>query len=180
MDVLLLEWAGKERAFQLDFGRLMDLEEACGGVGIGAIYAGLASTSYKIDSVYHTIRLALIGGGESVASAAQLMKKHFDTRPLLENHAVAVEIMLAVMVGVEPAEPGGPMGDTSKPHKFSEVSQICRTFNMSPEDLRRMRYADFLNMVRGFNAASEGGAEAPSEDEFADMLARYEARQADG
>jgi hypothetical protein len=45
---------------------------------------------------------------------------------------------------------------------------------MSPNDLRAMRYDDFVNMIRGFNAGSKRKVEFLSDEEFADILAKYE------
>lgn len=165
------EWAGKERLFQLNFGGVMDLEQALGD-GIGHVFLRVANGQFKVGDIYHTIRIALIGGGMSIIDAKRLMADQFDTRPYLENAALVGDILASLMVGVEPsdAEPD----DVPEPHKFSEVSQICREFNMSPQELRDMRYADFVNMLRGFNAISNRKAEHLTEDEFIDILNRYE------
>ena len=170
-----MEWAGKERLFCLDFGRVLDLEEACGDA-IGAIFVRVASGRYKVTDVYHAIRLGLVGGGSSIIDAKRLMAAHFDTRPYAENATIAGEILASLMVGVEPSDNEKSEGDRLK---FSEVSQICREFNMSPDDLRRMPYADFVNMVRGFNAASNNKVDYISEDEFVDILNRYEPKDAE-
>lgn len=166
------EWAGKERHFRLNFGGVLDLEEAI-GEGIGHVFVRVASSRFSAKDVYHTIRIALIGGGETIAKADVLMRNHFDTRPYLENAALAGEILTALMAGVEDTEKSDK-DEIAPPHKFSEVSQICRVFHMSPQDVRDMRYADFVNMLRGYNASSQHQAEHISEDEFLDILARYE------
>ncbi|WP_372570362.1 gene transfer agent family protein [Ruegeria jejuensis] len=167
---VVTEWAGKERLFCLDFGRVLDLEEACGDA-IGSIFVRVASGRYKVSDVYHTMRLGLVGGGMSVIDAKRIMVAHFDTRPYAENAVIAGEILASLMVGVEPSD---EQTSEAEAIKFSEVSQICREFNMSPEDLRRMRYSDFVNLVRGFNAASSRQADHISEEEFVDILNRYE------
>lgn len=163
-------WAGKDRLFRLEFGRVLDLEEATGDP-IGKIFMRVASGGYKSSDIYHTIRLALIGGGTSIIDAKRLMVAHFDTRPYAENASVAGEILASLMVGIEESE--GGKGDGGR-IKFSEVSQICREFNMSPQDLRSMSYPDFINMVRGFNAASQSKADHITEEEFIEILNRYE------
>lgn len=176
------EWAGRERAFALSFGGVMDLEQACGdgksAAAVGLIFQRLCRGLFMASDVYHTIRLALIGGGMSQGEAAQLMKRHFDTRPYSENAALAVDILLAVMTGIEPTEDSDP--EDPAPIKFSEVSQICQTFHMSPLDLRAMRFDDFVNMVRGFNAVSSRKAQFMSEEEFNEILAKYEPEALDG
>lgn len=171
MAEIVKEWAGKERLFRLTFGGVMDLEEATGDP-IGRVFIRVAGGQFKVADVYHAIRLALIGGGMSVIDAKRIMAAHFDTRPYMENAAVAGEVLAALMVGVEPSE----TASNSAPERvrFSEVSQICREFNMSPQELRDMRYPDFVNMVRGFNAGASRKAEHISEEEFMDILNRYE------
>lgn len=173
---VIREWAGKERLFRLTFGSVLDLEQAC-GEGIGQVFIRVAQGYFRASDVYDVIRLSLIGGGASVIDAKRLMHRHFDTRPYLENAALAGDILAALMTGVEPSDDAA---DTvPEPHKFSEVSQICREFNLSPQDLRDMRYADFVNMVRGYNAGSKQQAPFPSEEEFLDILERYEPEKED-
>lgn len=168
---LVEEWAGKERLFRLNFGGVLDLEEAI-GEGIGNVFIRVAGGRFGAKDVYHTIRLSLIGGGMSIIDARRVMESHFDRRPYLENAALAGQILAALMTGVEDA--GEPGGEASPPHKFSEVSQICRVFHMSPQDVRDMRYSDFVNMIRGYNAGADRKAEHLSEEEFIAILNKYE------
>lgn len=168
------EWAGKERVFRLTFGGVLDLEQATGD-GIGVIFARVAGGGFKIGYVYHTIRLALIGGGVGILDAKRLMDAHFDTRPYMQNAGLAGQILADLMTGIEADDADQePNSEESEPIKFSEVSQICRTFHMSPLDLRAMTYADFVNMVKGFNAASDKKAPHLSEEEFLEILNKYE------
>ncbi|AVO36596.1 gene transfer agent family protein [Pukyongiella litopenaei] len=171
MAEIVEEWAGKERLFRLNFGLVLDLEEAT-GEAIGRIFMRVAGGSYRAADIYHTIRLALIGGGASIIDAKRLLEAHFDTRPYVENASLAGAILASLMVGVE----GNESDEPAEPEKirFSEVSQICREFNLSPQELRDMRYPDFVNMVRGFNAGSKRQAEHITDDEFMDILNRYE------
>lgn len=173
MAEVYVEWAGKERLFRLSFGNVLALEEACSEAAIGAIFQRLSSGTFRAAEVYHTLRLALIGGGLPTLDAKQLMEKHFDHTPLLENAALAGDILIALMTGVESDEAHNE-GDP-EPIKFSEISQVCRTFHVSPDELRAMSYADVVNMIRGFNAAnSDKTVEPITEEEFRDILARYE------
>lgn len=171
MAEIIKEWAGTDRLFRLTFGGVMDLEEAC-GAAIGQIFIRVAGGQFRVADVYHTIRLALVGGGMPLIDAKRLMHAHFDTRPYMDNAAVAGEILASLMVGIEPSESQGH--GEAEPIRFSEVSQICREFNMSPQELRDLRYPDFVNMVRGFNAASARTAEHITEEEFIEILNKYE------
>ena len=173
MAEVIAEWAGKERLFRLTFGSILDLEEICGKDAIGAIFLRVSTGAFKASDVYHILRLALIGGGMAAVEVKQLLDQRFDTIPYLEHSMLAGEILIAVMSGVEQDEGAEGSGDPS-PWKFSEVSQISRVFNMSPIDVRDMTYADFVNMVKGFNSASDRKAEPPTEEEFEAILAKYE------
>ncbi len=172
----VIEWAGKERLFRLTFGGVLDLEQAI-GEGIGKIFIRLSSSQFSAREVYETLRLGLIGGGMSVLDAKRLIDAHFENRPggYMENAMVAASILTDLMTGVEPPEEDGEKVDATEPYRFSEISQICRVFNISPQELRDMRYADFVNLVKGFNAASPDKV-APhiSEEEFIDILNKYE------
>ncbi|MGQ3486120.1 gene transfer agent family protein [Roseovarius pacificus] len=171
---LIAEWAGKERLFRLNFGAVMDLEEACGKEAIGSIFLKVSSGRFSATHLRETLRIALICGGENKVEAKRLIEAHFDLYPYLDNAALVGDILIALMTGVEEGtEVSGENGDP-EPIRFSEVSQICRTFNLSPLDLRKMTYADFINMVAGFNASGPKKAEPPTEEEFEEILARYE------
>jgi hypothetical protein len=178
---IVREWAGRERLFRLTFGSVLDLEQAI-GEGVGHVFMRLSGGRFHAADIYHVLRLGLIGGGMGILDAKRLLDNHFDNRPggYMENASVAGEIIAALMVGIEDVAPT-ERSDVPSPHKFSQVSQICAVFNMSPADLRAMRYADFVNMVKGYNAASEGKRQAPhlTEDEFQAILDKYEPQEGD-
>ena len=91
----------------------------------------------------------------------------------MTGHALRIStLLIALMVGVE----DGAGGDAEEPApiKFSEIAQICRVFHMSPHDLKAMTYAEFVNLVAGFNAGSPKKAEPPTVEEFEEILARHE------
>lgn len=171
----ILEWAGVERCFKLDFGLILDLEEACRGEPLGMIFQRMAAGQFRVGEVYHIIRLGLIGGGLSMIEAKALMASHFDQRPYLQNALVAGEILKALMVGIEPRDSAPDPDRKPERIRFSEAVQVCREFNMAPEDLRRLSFADYLNLMKGWAAGSKKDADPLSEDEFAEMVARAQA-----
>ncbi|TPW28611.1 gene transfer agent family protein [Martelella alba] len=175
MAELIDEWAGRERCFRLSFGNVLDLEQACRGDAIGEIFLRLTTGKFRVEDVFHIIRMGLIGGGETTVEAKRLVETHFDQYPYLDNAELAGNILIAVMTGIEDADTASSDSDAvPTPISFSEASQICRLFHMSPIELKAMDYADFINMLKGFNASSSQKAEPPSEEEFDDILARYE------
>lgn len=173
MAEIIADWAGAERLFRLNLGGVLDLEEACGKDAIGNIFLRISTGSFKVLDVHHALRLALIGGGMDKVEAKQLMTDRFDTIPYLESASLAGDILIALMTGVEESEADEDGGDP-EPWRFSEVSQICRVFNMSPDELRAMGYPDFLNMLKGYNATLSNKAAPPTEEEFDEILAKYE------
>ncbi|APE43415.1 hypothetical protein BOO69_08290 [Sulfitobacter alexandrii] len=173
MAEVIADWAGAERLFRLDLGGVLDLEEACHRDAIGSIFLRISTGQFKAMDVHHVLRLALIGGGMAKVEAKQLLDDRFDTIPYLESATLAGEILIALMSGVEEGEADDATGDPA-PWKFSELSQICRVFNMSPADLRAMSYPDFLNMLKGYNATTAQKAAPPTEEEFEEILAKYE------
>lgn len=172
--LLIREWAGRERKFRLSYGDVLALEDACGKLGIGAIYMRVTTVQFSAQQIYETIRLALIGGGMDALDAKQLLRTHFDERPYMENMALAADILIELMTGIEPSKGEASEADITAPQKFSEAVQICQVFHMSPQDLKAMDYADFVNMIRGYNAASGKQVEMISEAEFMDLRAKYE------
>ncbi len=175
---IVREWAGRDRAFHLDVGQVLDLEQAI-GEGIGQVFIRVAKGTFRVGDVFHTIRLALIGGGMSIVDAKRLMNHHFDARPYMENAAVAGEILAALMVGIEPSSDHEP-GEVPERHKVDEVLSICRAIHISPRDLRAMRYSDFVNLLKGIKEAAKTVPDHLTDEEFEDILDRYEPLEQEG
>lgn len=170
-------WAGKDRLFRLRTGAVMDLEEALAGQAIGVTFQKLASGQFSIMDVHETLRIGLIDAGESVVDAKRLLGTHFDKVGLSDNAGIASDLVASLMVGVE--EPGKEKeSGEPEPIKFSEISQISRVFHMSPQDVRELRYSDYVNMMRGYNASRpDAPIEHLSEDEFLSILDKYEPKE---
>jgi hypothetical protein len=168
MPEIIKQWAGEDRPFNLSFGGLMDLEEACGKVGFGEIYLRIARGSYFVRDVYHTIRLGLIGGGMTSTEAKRLMDDRFDATPMSVRLDLAVEIIVSVMEGIKPDETK-PAGDPSTPHDIGPMMASFAKLGVAPSALREMSYADFVHMCRAFGGET---VQPPSEEEFEEMLQR--------
>lgn len=168
MAEIFVEWGGAERRLALTYGGLLDIEEACGKVGIGEIYLRLAQHQYHAAYVYHVIRLGLIGGGMPSRQAKQLLDERFDVTPLVHHVEIAVELLVAVMGGIEPDDTQ-PAGDPSKPYDTGAILASFAKLGIPPESVRGMSYKDFVHMCRAFGGDD---VQPPSEDEFEDMIAR--------
>jgi hypothetical protein len=107
MATLVLEWADGEYPFALPMGQIEELQRVCGDIGFGAIYQRVMLGAWKIEDLYHTIRLGLIGAGMGQVDAARLVKAYFnapamgfaaDPKDSCEN--VAKAVLSSVMIGV--------------------------------------------------------------------------------
>jgi hypothetical protein len=171
MAAVTLDFAGEPRVFHLRLGEILDVEEACGKVGIGAIYLRLARHEWKVRDVREVLCHGLRGGGMTLADARVLVDERISTGGLSALHALAIDVLLAIMSGIEP-DRTQPAGDPETPMDFGEVFAAFAQMGIGPEQVREMRYGDFCAMAR---AMGKGRVQPPTEDEFRDMVARYEA-----
>lgn len=172
MDVLILDFAGAERGFRLRLGEFIDLEEAC-GTGMGVLYQRFATTSYFASDVMNVLLRGLVGGGMKAADAKPLVEKQMNSKPLMELAAVATDVILQAMSGIQPDD-ATPVGDLDQTIDKGALFHSFAQVGLSPDQVREMRYADFVALIR---AAGGKDVQPPSEDEFADMLRDWEDRQ---
>lgn len=101
------EFAGRRRRFELRIGEIGELERHC-DAGIGAILVRLATMNFKASDIRETVRLGLMGGGETEAEATHLTLYYVDKRPLGDSLQLASDIVNACVNGVvdEGKEPG--------------------------------------------------------------------------
>lgn len=92
-----------ERAFTITPELILELE-AKTGAGIGGLCRRLFNGDFRHAEVAETIRLGLIGGGETPARAAQLVAAYVVPRPLAETYPLAVGILEAVWFGASKSE----------------------------------------------------------------------------
>lgn len=116
---ITLAWGDGEYSFHLRNRELYQLEEKC-GAGARRIADRLLpydqirnpfGGDYRQDDVRETIRLGLIGAGQTQAQALTLVMRFVDSRPLEENRILAFQIL-------EPAVWGSkdePMGKADEP-----------------------------------------------------------------
>lgn len=111
-----LEFGDGDYLFKLKLPQLAELQEKC-SAGIGTIYMRVTVGDYRVEDLFETIRLGLIGGGRGVVAeqevivndlkAKGLVKTYCD-RPLDELHKYAAAILGACVVGykAEDRKPG--------------------------------------------------------------------------
>lgn len=167
-----LDFAGQARMFHLRLGEILDLEQACGQTGIGAIYRRLGQQDWKIRDVREVLAYALRGGGMPLDEARRLIDERIEVGRILDLYSLALEVMITLMAGVEP-DPKEAAGDPTRCVDSGAIFASFAQMGIAPETVRAMRYDDFVLMAR---AMSGDRVKPPSEDEFRDMVARYEAR----
>jgi hypothetical protein len=87
-----------ERSFTLTPSLIEDLERVT-GAGIGALAKRLFSGTFKHLYMLATIRLGLIGGGETPQVAASLVAVYGAERPINEVLPVAVAVLETAFFG---------------------------------------------------------------------------------
>ncbi len=87
-----------ERTFELTAPMVIELERVT-NTGIGALFRRLINSDFKQGEIADTIRLALIGGGETPERAAELVQTYVMQRPLTESYALAVTILESLWFG---------------------------------------------------------------------------------
>jgi len=172
---LITEFAGHDRAFDLTTGAVMDLEQACGQVGIGAIYLRVARHEYFRNDIFQIIYRGLIGGGMDEIEAKRIVAERMDAEPLAKMVELALTILLAMMEGVQVADAAKSGDADGAPMDVGKILHSFVQAGIAPEQVRRMSYADFLNILRA--AGRKPADEAPSEEEYKAILARFEDRK---
>lgn len=95
---ITVPFADKDYPFRLAWGELMQLQEAT-DAGPYVVLQRLASGTWKVEDISHTIRLALIGGGLTPGDALRLTRQYVEGRPPMENIMLAQGILSASLLG---------------------------------------------------------------------------------
>jgi hypothetical protein len=101
---ITIDWADGTYVFRLAWGQLMELQDQC-DAGPYVVLNRMASGSWKMQDITHTIRLGLIGGGLAPPKALGLVRQYVEARPPMENWAAAYAILSAGIIGHAEDEP---------------------------------------------------------------------------
>jgi hypothetical protein len=104
----LILWEGGEHAFALDIGGLRALQTAC-DAGPQQILNRIVTGAWRVDDLYQTIRLGLIGGGMAAAEAARVTDTSFKSHPMMKFRAPAQAVLVAALIG----DPDDPLGEAT-------------------------------------------------------------------
>jgi hypothetical protein len=88
----------REYSFTLTAPLVLELER-CTNTGIGALCERVFKRQFSQSDLSETIRLALIGGGETPKRAAELIASYVTDRPITEFYPIARDILLARWLG---------------------------------------------------------------------------------
>lgn len=99
-----LEFGDGEHLFKLPLKMIAELQEKCGGVGIGTIYRRVLTGDYRGEDLVETVRCGLVGGGMPGPDARKLIDRYCDTWPLDVWHQHAMAILGACVQGYSGAD----------------------------------------------------------------------------
>lgn len=174
MPEIVLRFAGRDRSFHLRLGEMADVEQACGSVGIGAIFQRLATSEFFAMDIRHVLTFGLVGGGMTRTDAEKLVRDQMDAKPLFQLAATAQDVLVAAMTGVAPtAQTEG--GDPREPLDLGKLFHALLQVGLSPAQVREMQYRDLIALT---SAAGGSDLQPPSEEEVADMIRRFDEREA--
>jgi hypothetical protein len=104
-----LDWADGTYLFRLPIGGVEELEENT-GYGLPVLVRRAINQEFKVREIRETIRIGLIGGGQTPIAALTLLRRYFDERPYAENVGTAIRILNAVYLGAPDGEKPGKRG----------------------------------------------------------------------
>jgi hypothetical protein len=102
----VIAWPQGEHAFWLNLGELRALEQAC-DAGFMLIWSRMISGQPRVDDIYQTIRLGLIGGGMLPDKAATLTAKAFEESSIMTLMRTAEPVLRISILWDEEKTPTG-------------------------------------------------------------------------
>ena len=105
-------FAGRRMKFELRIGEIGELERLTAS-GIGEIFFRMTTLRFKHADVRESIRLGMMGAGETEATATSLVSFYVDREPIGAHLQLAMDILTACVNGVSPEGNGDGEGATS-------------------------------------------------------------------
>ncbi|SFQ52490.1 gene transfer agent family protein [Donghicola eburneus] len=101
-----INWVQGEHDFALNIGELRALQKNC-DAGPELILTRLKVGSWKIDDIFETLRLGLIGAGMDAKEAGPMVRRAFDQHPAFALKLPAYQVLAAALIG----EADDPVGE---------------------------------------------------------------------
>lgn len=119
---LALAWPDQAREYRLRLGELRQLQEKC-DAGPLEILARIQTGRWRVDDIYQTIRLGLIGGGMRMDEALTLVDLTVADGRLGECAIYAQAILSAAVTGPPDEAIEGPRGKRSRNAEKTEPAK---------------------------------------------------------
>ena len=167
-----LEFAGKIRRFRLAIGELEELQEVT-GVGPVVLLQRFFEDEQSFVDVREVLRIGLVGGGEEVSDAYELVRDLHE-RPVIPAVTAATVVLTVALErdSQEPIEPNEPKDKAPRKElpngqwSFVEFYKGASTLGLTVDDIRHMSLWQFSAYVKGHNEANDPKAgKSLSEDE---------------
>ena len=131
----LIDWPDRQRKYRLGIGELRELEETC-NMGAAEMCRLTTTSNWRIDHLWHTVRLGLIGGGLDANRAKGLTARYVTPGRLMEVAVIAQKILLAALVGDEttPAPKGEAEETKTMDGTTSRTSTEAEPSSAGPHD----------------------------------------------
>ena len=122
--MIRLQWIGGEHDFALDIGQMRALQTAC-DAGPEQILRRMTAGHWRVNDLFDTIRLGLIGGGMEQPAATTLANDLFAKHPLMVFRVTATRVLMAALVGPDDDPVGEPEGVAPPPENGSSANSTA-------------------------------------------------------
>jgi hypothetical protein len=102
----MIVWRMGEHSFFLNIAELRALEDGC-DAGVTLIWQRMIAGAFKINDVFHTLRLGLIGGGMKTTEALKMVNAAFDEANLYTLAATAQTVLSISILWDDTVTPTG-------------------------------------------------------------------------
>lgn len=93
-----IKWGDGDHPFRLGIGQLRELQDKtnCGPL---ELLKRLGTGTWRVDDLYETLRIGLIGGGKKPTEALALVQRYVLERPLAESVPPAQAVLMVCLYG---------------------------------------------------------------------------------
>lgn len=170
------EWADGEYRFRLALGQLCELQEKC-NAGPDWVLNRLCDGSWRVDDIFETIRLGLIGGGVDWREASATVNRNITDGNFMEQVEPSISILLAGIGGAPDESPKKSSASTDGPGplpngkwRFSIFYGDGAVMGFGADTIDKMSIWQFLAAQGGFERSQGGSSDTGlSDEEFREL-----------